>query len=54
MLGLILLCLMINPALADERGDEKINATIVVEARRNMVVYVEPPIIDNTSNKNKQ
>ena len=53
MLGLILLCLMIQPgnALAGDPADEKVGATIVVEARRNMVVYVEKPTIDNVSEK---
>jgi len=32
-------------------GNDIANETIVVEARRNMVIYVEEPIIDNSSKK---
>ena len=48
MFKAILLGLLMSNAMAQE---PEADATIIVEARRNMVVYVEDPIIDNSSNK---
>ena len=50
MLKTILLGLLLT---GNAKGEELADATIIVEARRNMVVYVEKPIIDNTSQKIK-
>ena len=47
----ILLGLMVQVLHAGNplSGNEIANETIVVEARRNMVIYVEEPVIDNSS-----
>tara|TARA_R110001592_G_scaffold73536_1_gene224325 strand:- start:1943 stop:2680 length:738 start_codon:yes stop_codon:yes gene_type:complete len=50
----ILIGLVIQTAYADELdllNDKNVGETIIVEARRNMVIYVEDPIIDNVSKK---
>jgi len=50
----ILIGLVVQIAYADEPtllDDENVGETIIVEARRNMVIYVEDPIIDNVSKK---
>jgi len=50
----ILIGLVIQGVYAGEPAllnNEKVGATIIVEARRNMVIYVEDPIINNASEK---
>ena len=50
MLKIILLGALLTPSHAEEYAAD---ATIIVESRRNMVVYVEDRIIDNKSQKLK-
>ena len=47
----ILFGLMIQSLYAGEPGNVKVDDTLVVESRMNMVVYVEEPVIDNISKK---
>ena len=45
--------ILVGLLFAGEPAELEADATIVVEARRNMVVFVEDPIIANSSEKIK-